>query len=79
MDDPAVAQLEDGDLVDPLSKRRPVAAWPSQAPRWVAEQVNRPTTVSPSAISSTICHVDIGEAGPKGVIQRLAAGASSGA
>jgi hypothetical protein len=79
MDDPAVAQLEDGDLVDPLSKRRPVAAWPSQAPRGVAEQVNRPTTLSPSAISSTISHVASGKLARKGVIQRLAAGASSGA
>jgi hypothetical protein len=45
----------------------------------VAEQVKRPTTVSPSAISSTISMWTSGKLTRNGVIQRLAASANSGA
>jgi hypothetical protein len=52
MHDPAVAEPEDGDRVDALEA---TSGWcvPEPLPRWVAEHLNRPTTLSPSAIRST--------------------------
>jgi hypothetical protein len=46
MNDLAVAKPEDPNLVDPL-ERRPLGTCLSHCPRWVPEQVNRPTTLSP--------------------------------
>src|ERR687898_2627011 len=57
------------------SKRRPVGAWPRHSPSWVPEHLNQPTTLSPSAMTSTTSMWKSGNESRKGPTQRRASAA----
>jgi hypothetical protein len=73
-----VVRVRGADLVDALEAAAGRSV-PAPGAGWVAEQVNRPTTVSCSAISSTMSMWRSGNAARNAPIHRLVAGDRAGA